>query len=58
MDEKKRKVFKKELKEYLKITIKNPERLQVWFWDESGFSLRVIRRKNWCKKEREKSKRG
>lgn len=25
-------------------------RLQVWFWDESGFSLRVIRRKNWCKK--------
>lgn len=27
-----------------------PERLQVWFWDESGFSLRVIRRKNWGKK--------
>jgi hypothetical protein len=24
--------------------------LQVWFWDESGFSLRVTRRKNWCKK--------
>ncbi len=26
------------------------EKLQVWLWDESGFSLRVIRRKNWCKK--------
>lgn len=25
-------------------------RLQVWFWDESGFSLRVIRRKNWGRK--------
>lgn len=24
--------------------------LQVWFWDESGFSLRVIRRKTWRKK--------
>ena len=57
-DEKKRKVFKKELKEYLKITIKNPERLQVWFWDESGFSLRVIRRKNWCKKGKRKKVRG
>ena len=22
----------------------------MWFWDESGFSLRVIRRKNWGKK--------
>lgn len=26
-----------------------PELLQVWFWDESGFSLRVIRRKSWGK---------
>ena len=24
-----------------------PEFLQVWFWDETGFSLRVIRRKGW-----------
>jgi transposase len=23
----------------LRITQKSPERLQVWFWDESGFSL-------------------
>ncbi len=24
-----------------------PEFFQVWFWDETGFSLRVIRRKCW-----------
>jgi transposase len=46
----KRKAFKEKLSEYLRITEKTPERLQVWFWDESGFSLRVIRRKNWGKK--------
>ncbi len=45
-----RKAFKQKLAEYLKITMESPERLQVWFWDESGFSLRVIRRKNWGKK--------
>ena len=32
--------------------------LQVWFWDESGFSLRVVRRKNWCKKGKPKKVRG
>ncbi|MEH2084260.1 MAG: hypothetical protein V7K89_31105 [Nostoc sp.] len=37
------------LSEYLRITKDTPELLQVWFWDESGFSLRVIR-KNWGKK--------
>lgn len=57
-DKKKRKAFKKKLKEYLKITKKSPERLQVWFWDESGFSLRVIRRKNWSKKGTRKKVRG
>ncbi len=31
-----------------------PERLQVWFWDETGFSLRVIRRKCWGKKGQRK----
>ena len=46
----KRRAFKEKLKEYLRITKESPERLQVWFWDESGFSLRVIRRKNWGKK--------
>jgi len=28
--------------------------LQLWFWDESGFNLRVIRRKNWSKKGKRK----
>lgn len=46
----KRKAFKEKLSEYLTITKETPERLQVWFWDESGFSLRVIIRKNWGKK--------
>lgn len=46
----KRKLFKAKLSEYLRITKESPERLQVWFWDESGFSLRVIRRKVWGKK--------
>jgi transposase len=27
-----------------------PMHLQIWFWDESGFSVRVIRRKNWSQK--------
>ena len=27
-----------------------PEIFQVWFWDETGFSLRVIRRKCWTKR--------
>lgn len=30
----------------------------MWFWDESGFSLRVIRRKNWCLKGKRKKVRG
>lgn len=54
----KRKAFKKKIEEYLKIEKESPERLQVWFWDESGFSLRVIRRKNWCKKGKRKEVRG
>lgn len=54
----KRKAFKKKIAEYLRIEKESPERLQVWFWDESGFSLRVIRRKNWCKKGSRKKVRG
>jgi hypothetical protein len=54
----KRKAFKKKIEEYLKIERLRPDRLQVWFWDECGFSLRVIRRKNWCKKGSRKSVRG
>lgn len=49
-----RQAFKQKLAEYLRITLISPERLQVWFWDESGFSLRVIRRKNWGKKGQRK----
>jgi len=49
-DPEKRKAFKEKLLEYLSIAKNNPERLQVWFWDECGFSLRVIRRKLWGKK--------
>jgi transposase len=54
----KRKAFKKKIEEYLKIEKLRPDQLQVWFWDESGFSLRVIRRKNWCKKGSRKQVRG
>lgn len=38
------------MKGYLEASKACPEKLQVWFWDESGFSLRVIRRKDWGKK--------
>ena len=47
-------VFKQKLSEYLRITKQTPELLQVWFWDESGFSLRVITRKTWGKKTSQK----
>ena len=33
----------------------SPEQLQIWFWDESGFSLRVIRRKQWGKQGNRKA---
>lgn len=46
--------FTEKLKTYLAITKENPEHLQVWFWDETGFSLRVIRRKNWGEKGKRK----
>ncbi len=57
-DPEKRKAFKKKIEEYLKIEKLRPDQIQVWFWDESGFSLRVIRRKNWCKKGSRKKVRG
>jgi transposase len=49
-DPAKRILFKRKLEEYLQISKEFPKLLQVWVWDESGFSLRVIRRKNWCLK--------
>lgn len=50
----KRNEFKQRLLKYLEIAKKEPNQIQVWFWDESGFSLRVIRRKSWGKKGRRK----
>jgi transposase len=49
-DPKKREAFKEKLKGYLEASKASPDKLQVWFWDESGFSLRVIRRRSWVKK--------
>ena len=51
-------LFKDKLAEYLRRAKESPALLQVWFWDESGFSLGVIRRKNWCKKGTRSKKRG
>lgn len=46
----KRTEFKDQLERHLARSKEDPEGYQVWFWDESGFSLRVIRRKQWGKK--------
>lgn len=51
----KRKEFQAKFKDYLEIAKVDPLRLQVWFWDESGFSLRVYRRKTWGKKGKRKN---
>jgi transposase len=49
-DPQKREVFRKKLEEYIKISQEKPKLIQIWFWDESGFSLRVLKRKLWGKK--------
>ena len=46
--------FTEKFTRYLAINKENPECLQVWFWDETGFSLRVIRRKTWGEKGKRK----
>jgi transposase len=38
------------LDEYIRISQKSPELLQIWFWDESGFCLKPGRGKTWTKK--------
>jgi hypothetical protein len=38
----KRTALKIKIAEYVKLEKETPERLQVWFWDESGFSLRGV----------------
>ncbi|MDZ8104969.1 MAG: IS630 family transposase [Nostoc sp. DedQUE12a] len=53
-DPAKRAAFKQKLAGYLEVASSEPNKLQVWFWDESGFSLRVIRRKNWSQKGQRK----
>ena len=50
----KRKEFKEKFQNYLSIVKENPKLYQIWFWDESGFSLRVLRRKTWGKKGKRK----
>jgi transposase len=49
-DQPKREAYKQKLSHYFALTQDKPEIIQIWFWDESGFSLRVIRRKTWGKK--------
>jgi len=39
--------FKEKLAKYLAIAKEESERFEIWFWDETGFSLRAIRRKSW-----------
>jgi len=46
----KRQEFKERFQKYLLMAKQNPNLFQIWFWDESGFSLRVLRRKTWGKK--------
>ncbi len=50
----KRKAFKEKLEGYLEASKVEPAKIQIWFWDETGFSLRVIRRKIWGKKGKRK----
>lgn len=50
----KRDEFRKKLEKYLALARENPNHFQVWFWDESGFSLRVLRRKTWGQKGQRK----
>ncbi len=57
-DRKKREAFKEKLAGYLKLAKEKPGAIQVWFWDECGFSLRVIRRRCWTKKGKRKKVKG
>ena len=54
----KREVFKEKLEEYIRIAQLKPNQLQIWFWDECGFSLRVIRRRTWTGKGKRKKVKG
>ncbi len=54
----KREIFKEKLDEYMRIAKSKPKHLQIWFWDECGFSLRVIRRRTWTGKGKRKKVQG
>ncbi|MGG6265601.1 IS630 family transposase [Leptolyngbya sp. AN03gr2] len=54
-DVKQRQAFRAQLEQELATTLAAPNQRQVWFWDESGFSLRTIRRKQWGKRGARKS---
>ncbi len=43
-------MFREKLKTYLKAGSVAPDVFQVWFWDETGLSLRVLRRKCWTRR--------
>jgi transposase len=49
-DKNERDVFKEKLEKWIGLEKEDPESFQVWFWDESGFSLRVRRGKQWTEK--------
>lgn len=53
-----REAFKEKLSEYLRIAQKSPKFLQVWFWDECGFSLRVSYGRIWTRKGKRKKVKG
>ena len=57
-DSKKREVFQEKLEEYMRIAKAKPSHLQIWFWDECGFSLRTIRRRCWTGKGKRKKVQG
>ena len=57
-NQEKREVFKEKLDEYMRIAKSKPNHLQIWFWDECGFSLRVIRRRTWTGKGKRKKVQG
>lgn len=57
-DKTERAVFREKLETYLKAGIVAPELFQVWFWDETGFSLRVLRRKCWTGRGQRRKVRG
>jgi transposase len=50
-----RREFREKLNRYIEVAKTYPKYCQIWFWDESGFSLRVIRRKTWGRKGKRKS---